>query len=252
MSENMRIWDQVEKTDPSMTKTNSQGGRSETSVNGVYMAKLATQALGPAGECWGYDIVEERFDNTVPAVLTKGANGNPPVYMMDGDKLVWEQVHTVVLKLWHGNKENFVIQAGHTPYRYMTRNGIFCDKEYLKKSITDAMKKCLTIIGVCSDIYMGMFDDHSYQEAAKIESDLRKADDKDKEYQDSLAKFRADIEDGVRAIELSPNMTAVGNAYGLKKSAVDRKAPILGLKPEEEMKPLDNAYFKRKKELESN
>ena len=244
---NMRIWDHVEKTDPNMTKTNSQGGRKETSINGVYMAKRATEAMGPAGEAWGYDIIEERFDNTVPMVLSKGSNGNPPEFMKDGDNLVWEQLHTITIKLWHGTRENFVIQAGHTPFRYMTKNGIFCDKEYLKKSITDAMKKCLSLLGVCSDIYMGMYDDQNYQQAMAMESDLKRADDRDEEYQKKTGEIRSVIEDGLKAMSQCPNWTAAVNVYGLAINKIQRLCPVVGLSFDDERKPLDEKYHELRK-----
>lgn len=250
MTDNLRIWRQVEKSDPKMTKTSTQGGRTETSVNGVYMAKLATEALGPAGECWGYEIQEERFDNTVPAVLSPGSNGNPPVFMMDGDRIVWEQVHTVILRLWHGSKENFVVQAGHTPYRYMTKRGIFCDKEYLKKSITDAMKKCLTLLGVCSDIYMGMYDDQNYQAAAAMESDLKRADDQDKAAMDRVEEIRAGVDDAVNAMRMCPNWTAAEKVYTLAINKAQRLCPVVGLSFDDERKPLDAVYFEIKAKFE--
>lgn len=247
-AENMRIWSAVPKTDRAYTQDANVNGNKQTAVSGLYMVKLATEVLGPIGESWGYEITSERYDNTKP-VMIKSESGL--VILKDGDSIVWEQNHTCLLTLWHGSRENTIQQFGHTKYRYMKSDGskMIIDDEAPKKSVTDAMKKCLSLLGVCSDVYMGLFDDQNYVAAAETENALKKADNADKAYQEQLDKFRADIEDGVKAIKISPNMDAVGRVYGLKSAMVDRKAPVLGLDAEAEKEPLNIAYFDREKEL---
>lgn len=245
MSENpnMRIWSSVPKTDPKYTKAANVDGNRQTSIDGVYMVKLATEVLGPIGECWGYDVVDERYNDTKPHAMK----------VNDQDILIWEQVHTVRLSLWHGNKENTVTQFGHTKYRYKTKRGDWhVDTEAPKKSVTDAMKKCLSLLGVCSDVFMGEFDDVNYQQAAAIENDLKRADDRDAEYSKKLNELRADVMDGVAAIGKCPTIEAVGQVYGLKATKIDRVAPSLGLDPAIEKQPLDKAYHEARHKLEGN
>lgn len=245
---NMRIWEAVPKTDRAYTQNANVGGNKQTSVNGLYMVKLATEVLGPIGESWGYQITSERYDNTKP-VMIKSDSGLE--IMKDGDSIVWEQNHTCLLTLWHGNRENTIQQFGHTKYRYMKSDGskMIIDDEAPKKSVTDALKKCLSLIGVCSDVYMGLFDDQSYVAAADTENNLKKADNADKAYQEQLDKFRAGIEDGIKAIELAPNIEAMQRIYGLKSSMIDRTAPVLSLDAEAEKETLNAAYFAKEKEL---
>lgn len=245
---NMRVWDAVPKTDRSYTQNANVGGNKQTSVNGLYMVKLATEVLGPIGESWGYEITSERYDNTKP-VMVKSESGLD--ILKDGDSIVWEQNHTCLLTLWHGERQNTIQQFGHTKYRYMKSDGskMIIDDEAPKKSVTDALKKCLSLLGVCSDVYMGLFDDQSYVAAADTENQLKKADDADKAYQEQIDKFRAEVADGVKAIQLSPNMDAVGRVYGLKSAMVDRKAPVLNLDAEAEKEPLNIAYFEKEKEF---
>lgn len=245
---NLRIWSAVPKTDRGYTQNANVNGNKQTAVSGLYMVKLATEVLGPIGESWGYEITSERYDNTKP-VMIKSESGLD--ILRDGDSIVWEQNHTCLLTLWHGERENTIQQFGHTKYRYMKSDGskMIIDDEAPKKSVTDAMKKCLSLLGVCSDVYMGLFDDQNYVAAADTENALKKADNADKAYQEQLEKLRADIEDGVKAIKLSPNMDAVGRVYGLKSGMVDRKAAVLGLDAEAEKEPLNVAYFEKEKEL---
>lgn len=244
----MRIWGAIPKTDKSYTQNANVSGNRQTSVNGLYMVKLATEVLGPIGEAWGYEITSERYDNTKPVMIK---SGDSLEILKDGDSIVWEQNHTCLLTLWHGNKENTIQQFGHTKYRYMKSDGskMIIDDEAPKKSVTDAMKKCLSLLGVCSDVYMGLFDDQSYVAAASTENDLKKADNADQEYQKQLDKFRAAIDDGIKAINLAPNIEAMQRIYGLKASMVDRTAPVLGLDLESEKEPLNAAYFNKEKEL---
>jgi ubiquitin len=245
---NLKLWDSFGKTDPKYTKAANVDGNKLTSLDGVYMAKLATEALGPIGEGWGYTIVEERMDNTKP-IMQKGEDGKM-VILKDGDSIVWEQNHTVLLEMWHGKRENVYTQFGHTKYRYMKTDGtkLIIDNEYAKKSVTDAMKKCLSLIGICADVFMGEFDDQSYQQAAKLENDLKKADDKDAEYASKTDQFNDFVEDKINAMSLCPNFKSMQSVYGMAVQKIDREAPILGINPVEAKAGLD-AMFHQMNEL---
>lgn len=240
---NLRIWDSFGKTDPKYTKAANVDGNKQTSLSGNYMVKLATESLGPIGEGWGYRIIEERFDNTKP-VMTK--IDNKMQILKDGDSIVWEQNHTILVEMWHTERSNTFTQYGHTKYRYMKSDGskMIIDNEYAKKSLTDAMKKCLSLIGVCADVFMGEFDDHGYQQAARLENDLKKADDKDAEYVSKTQQLNAFIDDKVAAMELCPNFKAMQSVYGLAVQKIDREAPILGIDPAEAKHSLDAMFHK--------
>nr|AKH46279.1 hypothetical protein F116p19 [uncultured marine virus] len=243
---NMRIWKSFPKTDENYTKVANEGGRKLTSVTPVYMVKLATEALGPIGEGWGYTILEERFDNTQPILLIEGdkAKGVAPVYMTDNGQIVWEKTHTVVMEMWHGTKENTFIQYGHTKYSYMTKNGKFyVDHEYGKKSVTDAMTKCLSLIGVCSDIYMGEFDDQNYRSVAKLENDLKKAETNDQVYHGKVEELRTHVKEMAVQISMCPTIEAMQKIINVAYGRVYRECPVLNLNPEEEKQALDQAYL---------
>tara|TARA_R110002167_G_scaffold45515_1_gene136698 strand:+ start:1050 stop:1805 length:756 start_codon:yes stop_codon:yes gene_type:complete len=246
---NLKLWDSFGKTDPKYTKAANVDGNRQTSLSGSYMVKLATESLGPIGEGWGYKIIEERLDNTKP-IMMKGTDGKLAI-LKDGDSIVWEQNHTLLVEMWHGSKENTFTQFGHTKYRYMKSDGskMIIDNEYAKKSLTDAMKKCLSLIGVCADVFMGEFDDQNYQQAARLENDLKKADDKDAEYVSKTQEFSAYIADKVSAMSSCPNFKAMQSVYGLAVQKIDREAPILGINPREAKADLDAMFHKMNEEL---
>lgn len=246
MTNNTKLWDSFGKTDPTYTKGANVDGNKLTSLTGTYMVKLATEALGPIGEGWGYKILEERFENTKPIMHLVDKHH---VMLKDGDSIVWEQNHTVLLELWHTNRENTFCQFGHTKYRYMKSDGskIIIDNECAKKSVTDAMKKCLSLIGVCSDVFMGEFDDITYQQAAQLENDLKNADNKDAEYASKTEEFESYIADKVKAMDLCPTFDAACKVYGIAANKIDREAPILGIDPAKAKTPLADKYFELEK-----
>lgn len=248
-NQNLSIWDSFGKTDPKYTKAANVDGNKQTSLSGNYMVKLTTKSLGPIGECWGYRIIEERFDNTKPCIMK--LNGKEEI-LLDNGSIIWEQTHTLLVEMWHTSKENTFPQYGHTKYRYMKSDGskMIIDHEYAKKSLTDAMKKCLSLIGVCSDVFMGEFDDISYQQAAKLENDLKKADNMDEEFANKVKEFNDNIADKVKAMELCPTFKAVESVYGVAAQKIDREAPILSIDPAIAKQPIDIKYFEMKSKFD--
>lgn len=168
---NMRIWDQVEKTDTRYTKSAKVGGQQITALNGTAMIMKATEVFGPVGFGFGWNVLEERFD--------KGAE----IFSGEGDKRVslgHELNHTVKIKFWavvDGQRGEFE-QYGCTQYLYKSKYGTTTDGEAPKKSLTDAIKKSLSMLGFSADVFLGLFDDQSYVEALKAEERIDDAVDK--------------------------------------------------------------------------
>ncbi|OOL08835.1 hypothetical protein BXQ27_34365, partial [Klebsiella aerogenes] len=76
-----------------------------------------------------------------------------------------EQNHSIRIRLWYqnGDEEGSVIAYGATPYMFKTKNGIKCDGEAQKKSLTDALKKALSLLGFSADVWLGLYDTPEYQ-----------------------------------------------------------------------------------------
>mgnify|MGYP003514114581 CR=1 FL=1 len=171
MSDNMRIWQQVEKTDPAATKSAKVNGQDITSIKGQHMIKRATEMFGPVGIGWGWRVLEERFDQGGQIRNDKG-------------ELLGNEVgHTVRIELWFelDGKRGVVEQYGCTPFTYKSKWGVTTDTEAPKKSLTDAMKKALAMLGFSADIFLGLFDDRDYVAEREEEERITKAEDKDAE-----------------------------------------------------------------------
>lgn len=254
MKEHINYWDKFPKTDEKYTKGANVDGNNLTSIDGVYMVKLATEVLGPIGIGWGYKILSERMDNGKPIILFEGdkVNGISPIYMLDGGTIVYEKTHTLLLEMWVAEKENTFSQYGHTKFTYMTKKGgYYVDHEYAKKSVTDAMKKCLSLVGVCSDVFMGEFDDTGYKAQAKLETELSKATKGDQAYMQKVTELRTYLKTQAMNITLCPTMDAVTKVYTIANGRVAREAEFIGLNIEEEREVIDEAYRQTEQKLKN-
>ncbi|PHM70311.1 hypothetical protein [Xenorhabdus sp. KJ12.1] len=195
---NLRIWKAVQRTDPRFTKPLDGMGYSGTSINSNYMFMRATEQFGPAGGSWGYQVLEDK--------MLDGAPMTEPVYdannkqtgfrlLRDGDgTLIFEQNHSIKIVLWYplGDGTRGEIESyGATPYRYKSKNGIKTDGEVLKKSLTDAIKKALSMLGFSADVFMGMHDNPEYLAENKIEFGIKAASDK----AEDLTRLRKELDE---------------------------------------------------------
>lgn len=167
---NMRIWNLVSTTDTKYTKAAKVDGQNITSLNGTAMIMKATEVFGPAGFGFGWTVLEERYD--------RGAE----IFSGEGDKrlsLGHALNHTVKIQFWaeiDGKRGQFE-QYGCTKYLYKSTYGISTDPEAPKKSLTDAIKKSLSMLGFSADVFLGLFDDAEYVSQRKDEEKIEQAED---------------------------------------------------------------------------
>lgn len=187
---NLKLWEAVQATDPNYTKQyKGDGGFSGTAINATWLVKQATEQWGPVGTGWGYEILEDRFDQGGPL----------------NDTGALAQVHTIKLRLWYmvDGERRHVDHYGHTKYVFTNKYGIQTDFEAPKKSLTDALKKCLSLLGFGSDIHLGLYEDLEYLTEARNESQLAKADDKAEEARRQREEYDAFIEKNIEYMETS-------------------------------------------------
>ena len=168
---NLHIWNQVEKTDTRYTKDAKVAGQNITSLNGTAMVMKATELFGPVGIGWGWKVLEERFDD------------GHEIYSGEGDKRVCigrEIGHTIKICLWfmQDGQRGEIEQYGCTRYQYKTSYGMTTDGEAPKKSLTDAIKKALSMLGFSADVFLGLFDDDDYVKQRREETAIEVAEDK--------------------------------------------------------------------------
>ena len=224
MSENLKIWDAVHKTAPSATRQSQISGRTETSINGTYMFMQATKQFGPCGIGWGYDIADERIDR-----------GAPIQFDADGNPIEYSETHTIMLRFWYklGDDIGSIISYGHTPSKYMAGQGdnryMKVDSEAPKKSLTDAIKKALSMLGFSADIFMGQFDDREYVQAQINAELLEKADDKDAEKLRQQQEYDDWKTNNVQAMEKAVSLNELAGLYKAAIRKMERRGDKAGI-----------------------
>lgn len=210
---NLALWDEVQKTDPKYTKEyTGPGGFTGTAVNAQYLAKRATEQFGPCGTGWGYDVIEERFDVGGPLLNKEGA------------LLAHAQVHTLKVALWYigGDGERKTItHYGHTPFITANRYGISTDFEAPKKSLTDAIGKCLSQLGFSADIRLGLYDDIHYVNERMGEAELERAEDKIDVKERQAAEYRKWLDENLSLVETAQSLNELQKVYASAMRKLD-------------------------------
>jgi hypothetical protein len=150
MTDNLSLWQTVEKTDPKHVKPITGKSYQGNSPKPHYLVHKATETFGPCGIGWGFTIEDERIE--------EGAGGER---MSIARVRVWFK--------WNGERGE-VEHIGGTSFSGIRASGKpFTDEDAPKKSVTDALIKALSMLGFAGDIFMGRYDDSKYVEDLKDE-----------------------------------------------------------------------------------
>ena len=140
---NMNLWRKVFTTDPSAVKPISGKAYKGNSPKPFWLIEQATRVFGPVGIGWGITVKSERFERVTET----------------------DVLHVAIVSVWYvweGVRSETFDQMGGTKAAYMSKNGMVVDEDAGKKSITDGMVKCLSMIGFAGDIFSGRWDDSKY------------------------------------------------------------------------------------------
>ncbi|MEB6336379.1 hypothetical protein [Serratia rhizosphaerae] len=199
--QNLDIWKRVMRTDPRYTKPIEGAGYVGTSINSEYMFMRATEIFGPIGTGWGFDIVEEKMIAGAPmseAVFEGGKIiGNRILRDADGS-ILFEQNHSLQVEFWYvlNGTKGRVTAYGATPYMYKTKRGFMADSEVMKKSLTDAIKKSLSMLGFSADVFLGWHDLPEYREENATEFAIKNASDK----AEDVTRLREELDEKLSAV----------------------------------------------------
>jgi hypothetical protein len=151
MSDNMSLWKRVCTTATSAVKKITGKQYQGHSPKPYWLIERATQEFGPVGIGWGVTVKSERFER-----------------LTDTDVL-----HVAIVSVWYvldGKRSETFEQMGGTKACYKTSSGsMMIDEDAGKKSVTDGMVKCLSMIGFAGDIFSGRWDDSKYVSELKAE-----------------------------------------------------------------------------------
>lgn len=198
MTDHMRHWLVLSKTDPAHTKAFQRaGGFRGTAIKPIWVAKNLTEHFGPFGIGWGCDRPEFTQVNAGDEILV-----------------------FCTLSCWYidGERRAVVYGIGGDKIAVKRKDGrIDTDDEAFKKAFTDALGNAYKNVGSGADVHMGLFDDNKYVAAArdefshdektlpkaksrdifkKLEAELREAAG------ESLSALRAWMADGVDQVKV--------------------------------------------------
>jgi hypothetical protein len=131
-NENLKLWDQVETTDPAFTKEVKLGKYKFTDIDAMWSIKRATELWGPYGTQWGLRLLEYEVvynDNTPAWIILQGVFYYP--HRTEGFPIIVDM-----------------------PYD--------AKGEVFKKLQTTAIGKSLSRLGFSADVYLGKFEDSKY------------------------------------------------------------------------------------------
>ena len=149
------------------------------------LIERATEEFGPIGIGWGVTVKSERFER-----------------MGEFDVL-----HVAVVSVWYvrnGERSESFDQMGGTKAAYMSSKGVLIvDEDAGKKSVTDGMVKCLSMIGFAGDIFAGRWDDSKYVEETAAEFIAK----------DRATKRAEWLEEQALRLESADNLNELGEAW---------------------------------------
>lgn len=149
----MKLWRAVCVTDPAAVKPITGKQYKGNSPKPYWIIQRATETFGPCGIGWGVKILSERFERF-------------------GD----EALHVAHVQVWYlfNGQRGEIEQMGQTKAAYTSAAGKhIVDEDAPKKSATDGMVKCLSMLGFAGDIFSGQWDDSKYVQWAGEETARR-------------------------------------------------------------------------------
>ena len=138
MSDNMKLWNEVSKSDPKYLKKVTLGARSFTAIDPQYQVMSATKAFGPVGQGWGWHA-KTHFVNL--------SNGDTAVV---SDVEVWTYEPSNVCGPFPGCRKFFDAAKNRL------------NEDAPKMSVTDGLTKALSHLGFNADVFLGEHDGSKY------------------------------------------------------------------------------------------
>lgn len=142
MSDNSKLWEAVQKTNPNHTKQ-VNFGRKITAIDPYRQLEAATAQFGPAGKGWGWEVKQVEYLPTNEVCI--------------------------LISLWHSSKLEGRIEQWGQASLYIDKLEKKKDTDCMKKATTDGITKCLSCLGFNTDIFLGKYDDNKYVQDLKEE-----------------------------------------------------------------------------------
>lgn len=162
MSANLDLWEAHADIDPQYTKAITGKAYKGTSPNPQYVIKCLTEMFGPVGQGFGWEVLAEDFT---------------PL----GDEIL----HWCRIRFWHTDRKHYYEAYGQTKALMKTRDkGLMSDEDAPKKSLTDAIIKAASQLGIAANIFLGRWDDQKY--VAEVDREYRQDEQSNKQKSPAL------------------------------------------------------------------
>ena len=145
----LALWEAAREPDVRRAESLDRGPSRGTAIDAIRDVKRVSEALGPVGFAWGWEVKSERLD-------TFGLGEEQRV------------IHTCVLRAWFrqpDGSKGHVEHVGRTRAAYWARPRrpgegprYVVDEEFAKKSVTDALSKIMASLGASVGIRLGRPD----------------------------------------------------------------------------------------------
>lgn len=183
MTDNLEQWNKFADVDPKFTKAITGKPYKGTSPNPQYVIRCLTEMFGPVGQGFGWKVIAEDFRE------------------LGGETLHWCRI-----EFWHTDRANVVESYGQTKAAYMTHGGKqMVDEDAPKKSLTDAIIKAASWVGIGANIFLGRWDDQKY--VAQVEAEFKKADQPPFDAENTRDRIKAKV-------GAAPNSKALEDLWG--------------------------------------
>lgn len=152
MTNNLSIWNRFDDIDPKFTNGITGKSYKGTSPNPQYVIRCLTEIFGPVGQGFGWRVLAEDFT-----------------------PLGQEVLHWCRIEFWHTDRANTFESYGQTKAAYGTSSGKYMvDEDAPKKSLTDAIVKAASHVGIAANIFLGRWDDSKY--VSEVNAEYRAAE----------------------------------------------------------------------------
>jgi len=147
MTDNLKLWNAYADIDPKFTKAITGKSYRGTSPNPQYVIRCLTEMFGPVGQGFGWRVITEEFAPLGPEVL-----------------------HWCRIEFWHTDRSHVFESYGQTKAVYTSAQGkVIVDEDAPKKSLTDAIIKAASHLGIAANIFLGRWDDQKYVQEVNAE-----------------------------------------------------------------------------------
>lgn len=222
--ENLKIWNQVCKTDPNYTKDGSGSAYKFTSITPIYQVRKATEIFGVQGLGWGIIPESEKFHEST--------YGETTVLNYDAILFFNYEEETGFLPVHASMKIAYQASRGY----------LFIDEEARKKVATNAKTKGLSELGFSADVFLGQFDDPDYVSMRQFEIQIEKAEAESEDKAQKLENFNAWCKTSIKKYGETLNLRALNALHDKYCATIFNKATLLGLEQEPYIKQFSKAY----------